>query len=172
MCVGELHCARFTLTQDSREKYSGRRTVFILKPSTMQNILLTTVILASLAAVGDSLSCYICRSDRKPECAKTLDVEERSKADYISECDESQAPVGCKKIITNEYNYELIIRDCSYNHSAAEHLPVGCEEYMHTSVCRCIGDGCNGQAGLVSNTMLMLVTVIAARLLLCSSNGH
>ncbi|XP_033753772.1 uncharacterized protein LOC117337095 isoform X1 [Pecten maximus] len=138
----------------------------------MQNIIVTTVIISSLAAVGDTLSCYNCRSDRTPVCGRTLNVAEREKSNYISECDDSLFPVGCKKIITNEYNQELVVRGCNYNLSANSNLPLGCKDYMHTSVCRCVGDGCNGQGGLVSNPMIMLITATMTLLFTCSSNGH
>ncbi|XP_060082297.1 uncharacterized protein LOC132561615 isoform X2 [Ylistrum balloti] len=131
----------------------------------MQRIIVTTVILGSLATVGYTLSCYNCRSDRTPGCGRTLTVAEREKGNYISECDASLSPVGCKKIITNEYIQELVVRGCNYNISASKHLPLGCKEYMHSSVCRCVGDGCNGQGRLVSDTMFLLVTAMTTAVL-------
>ncbi|XP_069112114.1 uncharacterized protein [Argopecten irradians] len=155
MCVGELHCARFTLTQDSREKYSGRRTVFILKPSTMQNILLTTVILASLAAVAMAGMCVVCRSDRVSGCGETIDPKIIN--DYGQECANTTV---CDKRINMEFE-TLVIRQCgSEAANDEEYFSSKCKEAVNHKVCKCRGNMCNSQSNVVSSLSVLTSAVL------------
>ncbi|XP_060082296.1 uncharacterized protein LOC132561615 isoform X1 [Ylistrum balloti] len=124
----------------------------------MQRIIVTTVILGSLATVAWAGMCVVCRSDRDSGCGETMDMKIVN--DYAMKCNSSV----CDKRVNDEI-HKLVIRQCGSDAAVdEEYFSHKCKELTNIKVCKCKGDMCNGQSQIRSSLSMLtgvLLVVIA-----------
>ncbi|XP_033753773.1 uncharacterized protein LOC117337095 isoform X2 [Pecten maximus] len=126
----------------------------------MQNIIVTTVIISSLAAVAWAGMCVVCRSDRVTGCGVTMDTKIVN--DYGVKCNSSV----CDKRINDEF-HTLVVRQCGSDAAVdEEYFSSKCKKMTNHKVCKCRGDMCNGQSNVVSSVSVLTSTVLLVLALL------